>query len=54
VLAGTLASGCAPQENAGEAIVRLPPPVYCYRTLAEADCFASPRAGVAYRLIASQ
>lgn len=54
VLAGTLASGCAPQENAGEAIVALPPPVYCYRTLAEADCFASPLAGQAYRLIAYQ
>jgi hypothetical protein len=54
VLAGTLASGCAPRENTGEAIVRLPPPVYCYRTLAEADCFASPLAGEAYRLIAYQ
>ncbi len=54
VLAGTLASGCASRENTGEAIVALPPPVYCYRTLAEADCFASSLAGQAYRLIAYQ
>jgi hypothetical protein len=52
VLAGTLASGCAPQENAGEAIVRLPPRVYCSGRVAVADCFAAPLAGAAYRLIA--
>ncbi len=29
----------------------LPPPVYCYRTLAEADCLAKPLAGESNRLI---
>lgn len=35
-------SGCGPRRSAEEPIVAAAAPIYCYRTLAEADCFAEP------------
>lgn len=35
-------SGCQPRQSAEEPIVAAAPPIYCYRTLAEPDCFAEP------------
>lgn len=49
---GAVSTGCAPRKSAEQAVVALPPPIYCYRTLAEADCHAYPLAGESYRLIA--
>lgn len=55
-----LLSGCAPTETelltAGfvERDYFPPgPPVYCYRTLAEVDCYRSPQPGEASRLVAA-
>ena len=40
--AATATGGCTPRPSAEEAIVATAPPIYCYRTLAEPDCFAEP------------
>jgi hypothetical protein len=42
IVGAGMASGCQPRQSAEEPIVAAAPPIYCYRTLAEADCFAEP------------
>jgi len=36
------AGGCQPRPSAEEPIVAAAPAIFCYRTLAEADCFDHP------------
>ena len=54
-------AGCAPTETellTEDFVARdhFPPgpPVYCYRTLAEVDCYRTPQAAEASRLVAGQ
>jgi hypothetical protein len=37
-----LAAGCGTADSPYEAAVRDLPPIYCYRSLAGADCYATP------------
>jgi hypothetical protein len=52
--------GCAPTETAlltkgfiARDFFPPGPPVYCYRTLAEVDCYRTPQAAYAGRLVGS-
>ena len=57
---GSALAGCAPTETellTKDYVARdyFPPgpPVYCYRTLAEVDCYRTPQAADASRLVGS-
>jgi hypothetical protein len=53
VLGSALVSGCGGPDHASPyaAAVYDDPPVYCYRTIGDADCYARPLAGAERRLV---
>jgi|HigsolmetaGSP11D_1036233.scaffolds.fasta_scaffold12353_2 hypothetical protein len=51
LLAGIVGLGGCGSSDREEADIRRAPPIFCYRTLAEPDCYAVPQPGPPNRII---